>query len=77
MLTAMTKIYFHHLTTEGIILSVTGQKQNKGKAENVAKLLSYSLERLMKTTVSQQLPKLRSHQLLLTRGMLGNMLPKE
>jgi len=61
MLTAMTKIYFHHLTTECIILSVTGQKQNKGKAENVAKLLSYSLERLMKTTVSQQLPKLRSH----------------
>jgi hypothetical protein len=57
----MTKIYFHHLTTEGIILSVTGQKQNKGKAENVAKLLSYSLERLMKTTVCQQLPKLRSH----------------
>jgi hypothetical protein len=57
----MTKIYFHHLTTEGIILSATGQKQNKGKAENVAKPLSYSLERLMKTTVSQQLPKLRSH----------------
>jgi hypothetical protein len=57
----MTKIYFHHLTTEGIILSVTGQKQNKGKAENVAKRLSYSLERLMKTTVSQQLPKPRSH----------------
>ena len=56
----MTKIYFHHLTTEGIILSVTGQKQNKGKAENVAKLLSYSMERLMKTTVYQQLPKLRS-----------------
>jgi hypothetical protein len=73
----MTKIYFPRLTTEGIILPVTGQKQNKSKAENVAKPLSYSLERLMKTTVSQQLPKLRSHKLMLTRGILGNMLPKE
>jgi hypothetical protein len=73
----MTKIYFPRLTTEGIILPVTGQKQNKSKAENVAKPLSYSLERLMKTPVSQQLPKLRSHKLMLTRGILGNMLPKE
>ena len=73
----MTKIYFPRLTAEGIILPVTGQKQNKSKAENVAKPLSYSLERLMKTPVSQQLPKLRSHKLMLTRGILGNMLPKE
>ena len=73
----MTKIYFPRLTTEGIILPVAGQKQNKSKAENVAKPLSYSLERLMKTPVSQQLPKLRSHKLMLTRGILGNMLPKE
>ncbi len=39
-LAAMTKIYFPHLTTEGIILSVTGQKQNIIKAGHVTKPLS-------------------------------------
>ncbi len=33
----MTKIYFPHLATGGIIGLVTGQKQNKIKAGNVTK----------------------------------------